>query len=508
MSKNAIIKTATMVTVLSILERALGFFYRIILSRQIGSEGMGIYQLTLSIFAVFVTATSSGIPITVSRLIAKYKTKNNLRAERQTVSAAVCITLAFAIPVFLALYFGHAYLDFLFSDERCGQVFLILLYSFVFTSVYAVIRGSFWGNKQFLAYSIIEFIEESVMIGLGSILLISVTDVLDGARKAAFAVVISYIVSFTIALVYFFIKGGKFVNPRGQFKPLLASAMPITAMRTSTSLVNSLVSVLLPLRLVLGGLTSAEAMAEYGVVMGMAIPILNTPATIIGSIALVLTPELADNFYRGDHEKLKGNLEKALKVTALISATMIPVFLVFGEDMGMLLFSTPKSGEIIKNCAVMLLPMTLNMISTSMLNSLGQEKHTLINFFLGAAVMLACVWFLPPYIGVYGLCVGQLLDHLICSALNLRLLHKKCVKKPAYLGFMLKMVGIALPELALGLLIYPLLRSLMNIWVAIILSATLMLALQVGLLWVSKTHKVFFPQKSEKIIPLKMAKSI
>ena len=499
---------AGVVTALSICERGLGFLYRIILSRTIGSEGMGIYQLTLSVFAVFITLTSSGIPITVSRLLAKYKAKQNLRAQRQTVSAAICLTLIFALPIFLLLYLGHGYLDFLFSDERCTQVFLILMYGFVFTSVYAVVRGSFWGNKQFLAYSVIEFIEETVMISVGSILILHATDVVDGARRAAFAVVISYITSFTVAMIYFFVKGGKFVNPHGQFKPLLASAMPITAMRTSTSLINSLVSILLPARLVLGGMTMGEAMSEYGVVLGMAIPILYTPATVIGSIALVLTPELSDSFYRGQHERLKNNLEKALQVTALIACTLIPVFFVFGEDMGFLLFSSVRSGEIIKNCCIMLLPMTLNMISTSMLNSLGCERHTLINFTCGAVAMLLCVWLLPPYIGIYGLCVGQFFDHLICSVLNLRLLHKKCVRKPKYLGFVLKMLLIALPEGALGLFLYPLLQQIMNVWLAMVVCSVAMLLVQALLLWATQTHKEFISRQINIKVSLKTAKSV
>ncbi len=508
MSKNTLIKTATTVTILSVCERALGFLYRIILSRTMGSEGMGIYQLALSVFAVFVTATSSGIPITVSRLISKYRAKANPRAEKQTVTAAVCVTLAFAVPIFLVLWLLGDRLDFLFSDERCTQIFLIMLYGFVFTSVYAVVRGSFWGNKQFLAYSVIEFVEEAVMIAVGSLLVVQMTDILDGARRAAFAVVISYIVSFTIAMIYFFFKGGKFVNPHGQFKPLLSSAMPITAMRTSTSLINSFISVLLPMRLILGGMTSAEAMSEYGVVLGMAMPVLCMPSTIIGSIALVLTPELSDSFYRNRHERLKNNIEKALKITILIACTLIPLFFLFGEDAGMLLFNSSRSGEIIRNCCVMLLPMTLSMITTSMLNSLGCERHTLINFFLGAAAMLACVWFLPPYIGIYGLCIGQFADYLICSVLNLRLLHKKCVQKPAYLGFLLKTAAITLPEAGLGLLLYPLLRQVMNIWLAILLTAAAMLTLQALLLWIAGAHRLFRRESAQKNLSAKGIKSV
>ena len=73
MSKANIYQTAAYVTIFSVVEKFLGFLYRIVLSRTLGSEGVGLYQIALSVFAVLVTATSSGIPITVSRLITKHR---------------------------------------------------------------------------------------------------------------------------------------------------------------------------------------------------------------------------------------------------------------------------------------------------------------------------------------------------------------------------------------------------------------------------------------------------
>lgn len=95
------------------------------------------------------------------------------------------------------------------------------------------------------------------------------TDVFDGAKRAALAVVLSYLVSFTMAGIWYFAKGGRLKDPRRQLKPLLASALPITGMRTSNSLVNSAISLLLPARLIAAGFTSSEAMSEIGVATGM-----------------------------------------------------------------------------------------------------------------------------------------------------------------------------------------------------------------------------------------------
>ena len=167
MSRQNLYRTAAYVTVFSVVEKTCGFLYRIILSRTLGSEGMGIYQIALSVFAVLATAAASGIPLTVSRLITKYRAKNNAYAQKSVVTAALVCALAFSIPAFSLLYFGHSFFDFLFSDPRCMAVLLILLPSLVFNSVYSVIRGALWGNKQFMPYCIIDLLEELTMIVAG-----------------------------------------------------------------------------------------------------------------------------------------------------------------------------------------------------------------------------------------------------------------------------------------------------------------------------------------------------
>ena len=237
--KQNIYRSAALVTVFSTVEKALSFFYRIVLSRIIGAEGLGIYQICLSVFAVFLTAASSGIPVTVSRLMAKNGAKNDIKGKNAAVTAGVVATLMFTVPMAIILFFGRNLLGFLFTDDRCMNVFILLLPGLILTSIYAVMRGSFWGNKQFLPYSIIELLEDAVMVVLGCILVYGVTDPVAGAERAAIAVLVSYVFSFIVSLFWYFKKGGRFSNPKRQLKPLFSSSMPITAMRTSTSVLNS-----------------------------------------------------------------------------------------------------------------------------------------------------------------------------------------------------------------------------------------------------------------------------
>lgn len=453
MSRQNLYRTAAYVTVFSVVEKTCGFLYRIILSRTLGSEGMGIYQIALSVFAVLATAAASGIPLTVSRLITKYRAKHNAYAQKSVVTAALVCALAFSIPAFSLLYFGHSFFDFLFSDPRCMAVLLILLPSLVFNSVYSVIRGALWGNKQFMPYCIIDLLEELTMIVAGVVLVSAMTDVLDGAKRAAVAIVLSYLVSFTLSGIWYFAKGGRLKNPRRQFRPLLSSALPITGMRTSNSLINSVISLILPARLIAAGMTNAQAMSEIGIAMGMCMPVLTIPSTLIGSLALVMVPELAENYYRREHTKMRVNLEHALQITTLIACALIPPLFVLGDEIGILLFSSRQGGEIIRNCCFMLLPMSLGMITTSALNSIGCEKQTCAFFFAGAAATLLCVWFLPQIAGIYALLIGMTASSCITMVLNFILLAKKSKEKVRFQKHTLCSAAAILPACLFGILL-------------------------------------------------------
>ena len=424
--KANIYKSCAQVTAFSTIEKGLSFLYRIVLSRTIGAEGLGIYQICLTVFAMFLTVSSSGVPVTVSRLMAKSGAVNDLSGKHSAVTAGIVSTLFITVPAALILFFGKNLFTFLFSDERCLDIFLILLPGLVLTAIYSVLRGSFWGNKQFLPYSIIELMEDAVMVICGVILVYGVSDPLIGARNATIAVVISYVFSFAVSMFWYFKTGGKFKNPAKQLKPLIVSSAPITAMRTAASVLNSAVAVLLPALLVAGGLSNSEAMSLYGVTLGMAVPMLFIPSSTIGSIAVVVAPELSENFYKGRDDLVKYDVEKAVKAAIFVSTLIVPVLFVLGGALSDFLYSSELCGEIVERSSFLVLPMCIAMMTNTVLNSMNCEKRTLLYFRIGGAAMLICIVALTPFIGVYSYVCGLGCNYTISSALNLRLLKKNC----------------------------------------------------------------------------------
>ena len=221
-------------------------------------------------------------------------------------------------------------------------------------------------------------------------------------------------------------------------------------MRTASSLATSLVSILLPLRLVSAGYTNAQALSLFGSASGQAMPILFIPTTLIGSFTLVLVPEISENFYLRRYVNLKNDVEKAVKFTVFLACLFIPIFTVCGEEIGILIFDSYECGKFLSASAFLMVFMGLSSVTTSILNSLGLERQTLLFFVVGAILMLASVFFLPKIIGIYSLLVGYALVYALTTVLNLVFIHKNCKLKPQYKSFLIKAIGLLFPTVLMG----------------------------------------------------------
>lgn len=420
-----LVRTASLITALSAAEHCLGFLYRILLSRVLGSEGLGRYQMALTVFSVLATLSASGLPVTLSRTLSSHRARGNVRAAEAARTAAVCIALGVSLLLTALLFALRPLMGPVFSDSGAESLFYILLLGLPFTAVYAVLRGGFWGEKRFFLYSFTELAEEIAMIAAGVVLLVLTSLALPKENLAAGAVLLSHLVSFGIAFGCFWTRGGKFVSPGREIKPLALAALPVTAVRALSSLAGTLVSVLFPLRLMAAGATSATAMAEYGVVCGMVMPVMHIPSAVLSSIALVMVPSFSECAARGESEKLAALTEKALNAALLVAGALIPLYAVCGEDIGILLFDSPKSGQMIAFGSLLLIPMSLTMIAGSLLNSLHCERQSLFIFLAGAGAMLLSVFFLTGKLSGGALLVGTGAEYALSAALSLLVLRKR-----------------------------------------------------------------------------------
>ena len=418
---NKLAKAVFTLTSFSVIDRVLGFIFKIYLSREMGAADLGVYQVALSFFFVLMTLTTSGLPLIEGKMTAAYDAKGLGKKTGGLTSAGLIINTVmsvFLVGLVLAL---HTPLKSIISSDESMGLLYVLLPSLLFCSVAAAFRGSFWGRERYTALSVIELLEQVARILLCVVLFLS------GMGKtfaATLSLTIAMVFSCVLTAVYYFAKGGKLNSPRGQLKPLFRSSAPISVLRASTSLVNSLLAVVVPFLFATTGLTAEESMAMFGATVGMAMPLIYLPITIIGSLSYAMIPTLAKADAAGDKAEVRRQAETAIKFAAIVAALFIPLFGGVGMQSGLILYDNAEAGRFLQVGGLLLLPVALESITSSMMNSLGMEKQGFINYIIGSVAMFGVMFCFYGRFTPESLCLAWFVSLTLSTALDVI-----CIKK-------------------------------------------------------------------------------
>ena len=135
------------------------------------------------------------------------------------------------------------------------------------------------------------------------------------------------------------------------------------------------------------------------------------------------------------------------------------------------MYKNENAGIYVQNSCIIMFPMSITMITTSMLNSLNLEKKTLKYYLIGASLLLTSIYFLPKYIGLYSLILGLFLSYVTTAIFNLRLLKKTCISEPRYKIFILTSIIFLIPSTLLGYLLKRVLAKFIIMPIVIIISS-------------------------------------
>lgn len=159
---NPLIAGTLLLTVTGLSNRVIGFFYRIFLSRIIGAEGLGIYQLIFPVFALCIAFSSSGIQTAVSRFVAAADHKNTGMSYLYA-GLVLSVGIALSLTVILISYSDFIAIHIL-DETRCAPLLVILSYCLIPASVHACINGYYYGKKKTLVPSVSQLMEQVVRV--------------------------------------------------------------------------------------------------------------------------------------------------------------------------------------------------------------------------------------------------------------------------------------------------------------------------------------------------------
>ena len=174
--------------------------------------------------------------------------------------------------------------------------------------------------------------------------------------------------------------------------------MPIALGSYLRSALVSAENVLIPGRLALSGVDSA--LARYGVIKGMSMPLMYFPAVFISAFASMLVTELADRNASGKTNGIKYISKKACEYSLYFGCMTAAVLFVWGGGIAEIFYPGSDVGRYLMYLSFLVIPMYLDSVVDSMLKGLNQQMSSLRYNIIDSVLRIALIWFVIPRFGV------------------------------------------------------------------------------------------------------------
>lgn len=427
--RSRFVRNALILTVTSLLLRTIGIFFRIYLSNQIGPEGMGLYQLVISIYVLGSTFATAGICTAVTRMITDELVcgtkRSALHILRRAVLLSVLLGLLSAAIIFLASDFLSARV---LGDVRAAPALKVLTLGLPFMGISSCLRGYFMARRQVAGSSRAQILEQFVRIGVIYFLIGKFAAL---GLAAACAVVmagdtLAEIASCGYLAIGYFRDRRRLPDKMGQKKStgrvlhrLLAIAAPITAGRYLNTALRTVENILVPNCLTRYSHSRETSLSQFGMLKGMAMPLLFFPSSFLNALSTLLIPEISEAAALRRYGRVNAAVNRTLHLTLVVSILISGVFTLYARPLGQLLYDSDEVGLLLQVLAPLMPIMYLESVVDGILKGLNQQVSSLKYSVLDSVVRIAMILVLVPQRGMAGFLFVMVVSNVLTSFLNL-----------------------------------------------------------------------------------------
>jgi len=416
----------------SIFVRMMGFLFRIYLSNKIGAEGMGLYTLIMSLYALGATVALSGVSMAVSKLAAEELARGSRANARHILRRALSLSLFFGLLVCaVMLVFARPVSLYILKDVRCELPLKLLAPGMPLLALSACFRGYFIAGRSVINPATSQVLEQ--VFKMAFIIILFRYWLPMGISYACAAVVLGITFGELICFLYT-ISGYLLEKRRGyprQQVTIRGTAAKIFKIIIPVSLTSSTrsalrlaedVLILAGLRVYIGaGNTATEV---YGLLKGMVMPLLIFPLSLLSAFVVTLTPEISRLGASNDAARLERVISRILQITCIIGIFIVVCFMTFSYEIGVIAYNNESAGRMLRHMAFLSPFMCVEMVVISILYGLGEQAASMRYSIADCVLRIAMVAVLIPANGVDGFIWMIVASNLFTSALHLNRLLK------------------------------------------------------------------------------------
>ena len=411
----------------SIILQIIGMFFNIYISNTIGEEAVGVFSLVMSVYLFGITLASAGINISATRVVAEELACNNEVGAKKAAKRCIFFSLVFGICASLIFFICSD-----FIVEKClhnrisKNVIYLICIALPSISMSSAVNGYFTAVRRVYKNAIAKFFEEFVKIICTAFLLKSFMP--DGIDYACYSLILADVISEVLSFVYLYIlyisdkrKGlleSRFRDIDSYNKRILRITIPVALTSYLRSGLSTLKQLIIPSSLQKSGMNSSNSLIAYGIVNGMAMPIIMFPVILVTSFSGLLVPEFSRFHIEKNYKKIRNISSIVLIGTFIFSIIIAILVFVFANNLSVALYNKIEIAKYLRILSPLIVIMYLDIVIDSILKGLDAQVSVMAINVFDCIVSIGFIYFLVPILGFSGYIISIFISEIIDFTLS------------------------------------------------------------------------------------------
>lgn len=409
MKKNKFIKSTIILIIGGFITKILGMLIKIVMTRLIKTEGIGLYMMISPTFMLLITIAQLGFPIAISKLVAEDK-GNNKNIVFSILPISIILNI---IIIILLIIFSNFLATNLLKDPNLKVPLLCVGLVLPFISISSILRSYFFGKQKMIPHVVSNITEDIVRL-LTLIIGIPIFITKGIYNTISFIVlsnILSEITSIIILFVFlpknFSISKSDIIPNKNNIKNILNISIPSTGSRILGNVAYFFEPIIITNILLKIGYTNNYIITEYGILNGYVFPLLMLPSFFTAAISQALLPVVSNSYANKNYKYTGSKIKQAIIVSLIIGIPSTILFLIFPEILLKTIYNTTEGVNYIKVLAPIFILHYIQSPLTSSLQAMNKAKCAMMGTLFGIIIKTTVlIIFLNLKIGLWGLVIA------------------------------------------------------------------------------------------------------
>lgn len=434
MKKQTVAQGTLILIVAGLITKILGMINRVVVTRLLGEDGIGIYMLISPTLMLLTTFASIGLPVAIPTLISRAN-----KRQKKVLSVSLIIAMVSSLIISIILFFiAKPLAVYLLKDERTYLPLISIGPLLFFVALSTILKAYFQGEQNMFPSAISTLVEQIVRISICFIFIrwMIPHGIIYGVVATILASIVGEFASILILLFLFF-KNMR-VNHKGanlspirltpsNFKDVLAISLPATGSRFIGSFSHFLEPIIVVQCLFKIGYSSEASAKLYGAVAGFALPMLLMPSFISMAITQSIVPPISQAYENRNYNRIKTHLDTAFQLSFLPGGIYTVLLMLFPFQFMNLLYDTSTGADYLVMMAPFFLLFYFQAPLTASLQAVDEATKAMTTTLISSIIkiIMMIVLLQIPSLNIYGLIISVIFNVVFITIWHYLIMRKK-----------------------------------------------------------------------------------